>query len=103
MQRRAFERVSSSIEVKFFCSGTDYNGIITNLSENGMFISTRKMCFPFDSQFEIHLPLKNEVMNVAVRVSRITKSADIFDGIGVELINPSREYLEFIKKLRADQ
>lgn len=101
MQRRAYKRVLSNIEVKFFCSNTDYTGTITNLSENGMFIVTKQMCFPFDSQFEINIPMGNEILNVPVTVSRITKSADFFDGIGVKLEHPPQHYLELVRKLRS--
>ena len=101
MQRRAFKRLPSNIEVKFFCSGTDYTGTIINLSENGMFIATKKMCFPFDSQFEIHIPLENEVLSLPVRVSRITKSAEFFDGIGLELKYPPLKYLKLVRNIRS--
>lgn len=101
MQRRAFKRVPSNIEVKFSCSNIDYTGTITNLSENGMFIATKKMFFPFDSQFEIHIPLENEILNLPVTVSRITKSTEFFDGVGVELEYPPEHYLELVRKLRS--
>ena len=71
---------------------------MTNCSENGMFINT-KMCYPFDTRFQILIILKDEVLKVPVKVTRIVKTYDFFNGMSVELLNPSRKYLEFIKNL----
>lgn len=78
----------------------DYCGTVMNLSEKGMYISTIDMRFPFDSKFEMLLPLNEEVLNIHVKVSRITKTKDFYDGIGVELLDPPQNYIEFIKCLR---
>jgi c-di-GMP-binding flagellar brake protein YcgR len=101
MQRRAFERIPASITVKFYCDNMDYSGTVTNLSENGMFICIRDICFPFDSKFEVVIHLHDKVLNIPVKVSRITKTIDAYDGIGVELLYPPKNYLEFVDSLRA--
>jgi hypothetical protein len=100
MQKRAFKRIRSNIKVKFSCCDIHYDGIITNLSENGMFINTSGMSFPFDSELEILIHLENMMLKVPVKVSRMTKSRDCYDGMGVELLNPPQRYLEFINSLR---
>jgi hypothetical protein len=100
MQKRTSERKPSNINIKFSCDNVDYTGTVTNLSENGMFIKTRDMCFPFNSTFEIIIPLEEELLNLPVKVSRITKTNDSYDGIGVELLDPPRNYLEFAKSFR---
>ena len=96
MQKRVYERIPTNIEVSY---GNElYSGTMTNCSENGMFINTR-MCYPFDTSFQILIILKDEVLKVPVKVTRIVKTYDFFNGMGVELLNPSRKYLEFIKNL----
>ena len=100
MQKRTSERKPSNINIKFSCDNADYSGTVINLSKNGMFIKTRDMCFPFNSTFEIIIPLEKEVLNLPVKVSRITKTNDTYDGIGVELLDPPRNYLEFVKSFR---
>ena len=102
IQRRAFDRVPVNIKVRFYCCETDYLGTITNLSEKGMFIQMNKMLFPFDSRLEIIIPVKNKLMKVPVRVIRMTKSHNFFDGIGVEVLYTSWEYLELVNSLRCD-
>jgi len=99
MQKRAFYRIKSKIKVRFNCSNTDYSGTATNLSENGMFISTKKMSFPFDSQFKIVLSHNEDFLYIPVKVVRITKSTDSYDGVGVAVIKPSKNYLELVARL----
>lgn len=101
MQRRTYKRIHSDIKVKFSCDNLDYSGTVNNLSENGMFISTYDMCFPFDSRFEVVLPLDEIIINIPVKVSRITKTNSSYDGIAVEILDPPEKYLEYISNLRA--
>ncbi len=103
MEKRAYSRIPVELDVRFYCcNGTYHSGTVTNLSEKGMFIRTKEMCFPFDSQLEIFIPLKkDEKLRVSVNLSRIIISPDSDDSIGVELPDPPREYLEFVKGLRS--
>jgi len=100
IQRRSFERIPVSIRVRFYCFETAYLGTVRNLSENGMFISMDKMVFPFDSKIEIIFRTDRKLLKVPVRVIRITKSENVFDGIGVELLDTHREYLELVSSLK---
>ncbi len=100
MQRRAFERVPANIKVTFFCCESHYNGTIVNLSEQGMYISTDEMRFPFDYEIDIIIPRQAEILRVPVTVRRITKSSDLYDGMGVEVRDPSRQYIDFVHYCR---
>lgn len=99
MEKRVFERMPTNIEAKFFCGNTMHTGTVTNISENGMFINTR-MCLPFDSQFQILLPLKGDVLKVPVRVSRMVKVNDFYEGMGLSLVGGNSGYRDFVTKLR---
>lgn len=72
-----------------------------NLSEVGMFIMTNRMSFPFDSDFDIQLHTGNEILHIPVKVTRIDKSGDHYDCIGVTIPAPSQSYLQFVKSLRS--
>lgn len=98
LEKRAFERIPARIE--FHCFNIDCFGTITNLSGNGMFIRSQNMNFPFAAYFELSIPLKKHELKLCARVKRLTKSRCYYDGIAVELVNPSREYLEFVSRLR---
>ncbi len=99
--KRIFPRIPSKTKVLFSCCNMEYSGTVTDISKNGMFIKIKEMYFPFDSQFEILIPLKKEVLKIPVKVSRIIKSTVLYDGIGVELINPPQNYVEFVDNLRS--
>lgn len=102
MQKRAFERIPADIKIKFHCNEMDYDGTVTSISENGMFICTSDVCFPFDYEFKIVLPVNAEVLNLRVKVSRITRSDNRYDGIGVEILKPSPQYLKFVGGLKSN-
>ena len=100
MDNRTFERIPANIEVTFHCNNMDYTGTIVDISENGMFISTKDMCSPFDSQFEVVIPFKDKVLSVPVNLNRIILSPDSRDGIGVELSESSEDYVDMVSKLK---
>ncbi len=101
MDKRAFKRVPAKIEVKFLCNHMDYAGTITNISENGMYITTNEMCSPFDSQFEVLIIMEDDMMQVPVNLCRIILSPNSDDGIGVNLSNPSEEYEKFVNSIKS--
>jgi hypothetical protein len=101
MDNRAFDRIPANIEVTFHCNSMDYKGTILDISENGMFISTNDMCSPFDSQFEVVIPVEDEVLNVPVNLNRIILSPDSRDGIGVELSDVSQDYVKMVEKIKS--
>lgn len=96
MDKRAFHRTTKTMSVTFCCCLTDYySGNLTNISERGMFIST-PICFPLESRLNILIPSDKEMLNIPVRVRWIRKSQDKYDGIGVEVLEPTNKYLEFV-------
>ncbi len=99
MRKRAFERIPVNLEAKFSCHHEDYTGKITNVSENGMFIQT-EMNFPFEPQFEIHILHKGNILKVPVKIARVVKTKNFYDGIGVEIIEQTEGYLEFVNDLK---
>jgi len=105
MEKRTFQRLPVKLQSRLFYGNLVYTGMITNLSENGMFIST-KMSFPVNSVFIAILLLNTHTISVPIRIRRSTREADQstgseVSGLGVGLINPSREYLDFVSKTRA--
>jgi len=101
IEKRLSARCPSNLNANFNCSNRDYTGMVTNLSETGMFISTRDMNFPNDARFEVQLDINNEHIKLPVRMCRLTISPDLDDGMGVEILNPPQGYLVQIDKFRA--
>ena len=102
MQRRASERIPSNFTVRFSCCNCDYEGTVMNLSEDGMFIMTNRMNFPFDSDIEILVDTGGEILKVPVTVMRINKSGDYYDCLGVKIPAPSENYRGFVQSLKSD-
>jgi desulfoferrodoxin (superoxide reductase-like protein) len=100
MEKRTFERIPTSIKVAFNCCNTEFFGIVRNCSESGMFISTKKMFFPFDSKIEVIIPFKKDTLKIPAAVSRSVKEGGDYSGIGVKLSAPTSQYLEFIDSLK---
>jgi hypothetical protein len=99
MQRRAFKRIPVDLKIRYFCGDTACNGIVTDLSENGMFIDTT-LDFPFDSNFELILPMNDEVIKISAMIKRVIKNKGAYEGMGVELVNPPENYLQLVNELR---
>ena len=112
MKKRKFERVPVNVPVSFFYDNALYTGKATNLSNNGMYIES-DMCLPFQSRFEIFFstnskvnllfPLKYEDIEVPVKVKRLIKTDGCYNGMGVELLNDSEEYLDLMKNLSPEK
>ncbi len=98
MEKRASQRIPVSLE--FHCNMEEHFGTVTNLSENGMYIRSQKIDFPLQSQFEISIPIKGNMFNIPVKISRMTKSNGYYDGMGVELLKRPRKYLKLINQLK---
>jgi hypothetical protein len=101
MEKRSSDRIPANVDITFRSNGDEYNGTIINISESGMFITTKEMNSPFDSEFEIVIPLEENTLQVPVNLSRFILSPDSEDGLGVELSNHSPEYLNFVSSLKS--
>jgi hypothetical protein len=104
MERRAYERLFSELQARILYGDIIYTGMVTNLSENGMFIRTRAN-FPVDAVFDIVVLKNGQTVKITVKVRRSGRSSAYGigsedHGIGVMLINPPRGYLEFVEKSR---
>ena len=100
MERRSSDRIPVNVDVMFRSNGDEYTGTIINISESGMFITTKEMNSPFDSEFNVAILLENDTLQVPVNLSRFILSPDSDDGLGVELSNHSPGYLNFVNNMK---
>ena len=94
--QRKNNRIQTNIKVVFYCDHFQYIGIATNCSESGMFINTPHYISP-DRFIEIIFLLQEEELKLTGMLKRTLKRDNLQDAIGVELLNPSPTYSEFIK------
>ncbi len=104
MEKRAYERIATHFFVRFFNVDSLHNGLVTNLSENSIyFISEANLSSEFISEFiiELSIPLKEDDLKVPVKINRIAKTGNLYDGFGAELLSQSQDYIEFVHGLKA--
>ncbi len=106
MERRAFERINKKLQVKFWSGGINYTGITTNVSENGMFVGTKKELLT-GALLDLEVILPNgDSIRVPVKVKRTMKTADSYNyniyenGLGVQLASEHPRYEKFIKNFK---
>ncbi len=98
MEKRSVKRVPVSLD--FHCCEIEFFGTVTNLSEKGMFFISRKITFPLKSRFQISIQLNGKILNLHVKIKRMTKTSGYYDGIGIEILEQPPKYLELVSWLR---
>jgi len=105
MEKRALERLSVNLQARLFYGNMVYTGTVSNLTESGMFICT-EMSFPVDTLLVSVILLDGHTLKIPVVVRRTLKSNNHPEGvkdngIGVGLLNPPAEYMDFVSTARA--
>jgi hypothetical protein len=97
IEKRAFERISTHIWTGIMHSSGNIicSGITKNCSEKSMYISSA-LLFLFDSKAEILIPMEKEILRIPTKVTRIVMRGNVYNGIVVDILNPSQNYLEFV-------
>ena len=95
MEKRTCERIDTSLEAKFFYGNYLHRGTITNLSKKGICINT-VMCFPYGANIKLLIPVKEDILEILVQVKRVAKRDGFYDTMGLVILDPSQNYLEFL-------
>jgi hypothetical protein len=108
MEQRAFQRIAVSIESDLISSDTSFLVVIKNISENGLCLniisSHIKTSIHFSPETKIRLKFQlpsGEMLYLDCRViwSYQISTPVVIKKVGVEIINPTSKYREFIKTL----
>lgn len=95
-------RIAVLMDVDIHCNNEIYRGTALNVSKNGMLIKTDYKKCPLESPFRISLTSESEdELCVSGKLIRTEQIRNYFQGIGVELVNPPGEYIEFIDSLNS--
>ena len=109
LKKRAYERIPVTIQVNYFHDNESYAGTVTNLSINGMYIEADQslpvklkmdLLNPFKSYCIVYVPFREGTLKVIVKVRRLIKADGDFTCMGVKIVNPSQDYLEFVSSIR---
>ena len=109
MNKRAYTRMNVNIKISFNLWNPlfwkkEYNGVIKNISEKGLFISTVTPNFPVDALLEIYLLADKEIIFIPAKDNTIIwktlLSDNLCGSIGVALLNPPKVYNKFLQHLK---
>lgn len=95
------KNVQSRIDGQFFCFNTLYTATVNEISECCMCINTT-FFIPLNSRIELLIPFKVHTLSVPVRVKGHLLTVCEHDVMSVEVLKPSREYLDFVKSINVD-
>jgi hypothetical protein len=99
MDKRANNRLAVHLQTEIrFSDETVFPGVITNCSENGMYIRTGTL-YLLDSKAEIIIQDEKALLKIPVKVVRIAIRGNIDEGIGVEFLHLPENYMEFLTRL----
>ena len=102
MKERGYQRhprFTKRLEVTFSSGGLSYRGILSNLSQNGLFIRTNRGFAP-GSTVDIQLVMPdNTVCRLRGVVKRTIKTpmSSMKNGMGIELTEKDAAYLNFME------
>ncbi len=97
-------RYTKRLEVTFRSGILSYRGILSNLSENGLFIRTNRSFGP-GTIVDIELVMpdnKVSLLKGIVRRSLKTALTTMKNGMGIELIEKDATYINFVKSFRGE-
>ena len=98
-EKRAYERLPIILDIKVLNSDSPSYGLVTNISENGMYFMTGTN-LSSGLNIEVSIPFKEDEVKVPVTVIRIKKD-NIYDSFGAELSSPYQDYIDFVHSLKA--
>ena len=76
-----------------------YTGTISNLSGNGMYIKMDMGLYYYKPRFIVQFLLKSSALDITVQLSRFVEEDGCYFGMGVELVDPPKQYLDFVASL----
>ena len=99
MAGRATFRIPIRLGIRYGENGAFHNGIITNMSESGLFVHDARTDYPENSFINIKLPVNNESLHLSGRLIRKDRSTSDKRGFGIKLVNPPQKYIDYIEEL----
>lgn len=94
MEKRANNRISTDQKIVIAYGDEIRSAIISNCSAIGMYVESGAS-FPLDTVFKIIIPLKDEVLEIPVKVVRLAETEG-YIGMSLELLEVSSAYMEFL-------
>ena len=103
MNKRKHKRFTKRLEARFIAEGESFVGITSNLSENGIFIRTKRGCPP-NRIIDIELVLPDAKVSrlkgiVKRTIRAIRGPLSTKNGMGISLLKKDEAYTNYLKSL----
>ncbi len=99
MARRTSGRIPISLDVILQHGGKSCAGTVTNISESGMFIKIGDADFKENLECGVSISVEDGLLDVSCRIIRLVTTNGRNGGLGVMLVDPPRDYLDFVDNL----
>jgi len=104
MNKRKGPRFTKRLEARFIANEESFVGITSNLSEDGLFIRTKRGFAP-DSILDVELTMPDGklsfIRGIVKRTVKVPLS--VKNGMGIELLKKDETYMRYVKSLREDE
>jgi hypothetical protein len=99
-QKRAVERFTSCLVIKFNYKRSTCYGLATNVSEKGMCISAG-INLPDNWETNLLVPIKDDQLEIASKVRWTKQTNGFYDAMGVEIFDPPEKYLQIVESFKS--
>ncbi len=98
-EKRGTARYPSRLQARFFYGDKVFKGVLRDVSETGMFIST-DMTIQLNKSINVMILIDDKILQIPVKIKRTVNSdMNVDSGIGVELINIPQAYLDYTRNV----
>ena len=98
-ENRAYQRMPIHLDINVLNGDSQHIGLVTNLSENGMFFITGAN-LSAGLNIEVSMTYMEYELIVPVNLIRIKKD-NIYAGFGAKLSSPYQSYIDFVYSFKA--
>ena len=97
-EKRKCERKLVRERVIYSFGNVFYSGNLLNVSKEGMFVETA-YCLPVDARLTVIMKNHNIFLNLIVKVKRLVRNSGLYKGMGLQLTDQQRSYVEYVDSL----
>ena len=101
-KKRAVERFSSCLVIKFNYKHSVCYGLATNVSEKGMCISAG-INLPDNWETDLLIPIKDDQLEIASKVRWTRQTNGFYDSMGLEISHPPEKYLKIVDSFKSTE
>ncbi len=96
MEKRTYKRIPIHLMVTVFNGGFIHEGLMINISEGGIYFISRAT-LSSGLNIQIAIPFRQDFLKVPLKIKRIERTYNEYDGFAAELLKSSQDYIKFVR------